>query len=159
MADLSDIRSYLSYDPDSGDFVWLKPTSNMSRYRAGDRAGCVGPDGYCSIRYFGKRYQAHRLAWFIVHGLWPDLIDHINGEKADNRIANLRLATKSQNAGNMRARSSLGKGVRRAGAKFMASVKCDGKNYYLGVYETPEEAHEAYCVAAREVFGEFARTE
>lgn len=91
--------------------------------------------------------------------------DHINGNGLDNRRSNLRAATRSQNNANQRARSGTSplKGVYRhynSGVKqWRAAIRIDGRRKYLGLFRTPEEAHTAYCVAARVLFGHFARFE
>jgi len=119
--------------------------------------------GYIRIRVKGKRYRAHRLAWFYVHGIWPtNQIDHINGNKEDNRIANLRDVPQTHNQWNSfrrRDNTSGYKGVRwhKASKKWSTSIRINGKNEWLGTYSTPEKAHEAYCKAAKESRGEFAR--
>jgi hypothetical protein len=107
-----------------------------------------------------KEYREHRLAWFYVHGVWPaQLLDHINADVADNRIANLREATPSQNCCNRRiqSRNSTGfKGVSRRKYAWEANIMLNGKPRYLGHFKTPIAAHEAYLAAADELHGEFA---
>ena len=99
-------------------------------------------------------------------GSWPNgFLDHKNGVRSDNRWHNLRIANKSQNAANSKTniRNRLGlKGVVAVvpeGSRFKANIKKNGKKKHLGVFATPEEAHAAYCKAAKEVYGEFSRTE
>jgi hypothetical protein len=84
------------YEPESGKFFWL--VNRGSRARVGNEAGWDRADGYRQIRIENKIYYAHRLAWLSVHDVWPELVDHINRNPADNRIINLRLANKSINA-------------------------------------------------------------
>ena len=98
--DREDALRALSYDPDSGIFAWrIRPCRNVF---IGDRAGAKGDKGYIRIQIQGRVYMAHRLAWLCVHGRWPaQEIDHINGERDDNRIANLREATREINGQNM----------------------------------------------------------
>src|SRR4029450_2313606 len=93
------LRELLDYDPETGDFTWKV---NRRCVRSGSVAGNVNcVDGYCYIGVDARRYHAHRLAWLYIKGAWPnDQIDHINGNKADNRFANLRQATHSQNQAN-----------------------------------------------------------
>ncbi|MCI0598731.1 MAG: HNH endonuclease [Beijerinckiaceae bacterium] len=94
-------------------------------------------------------------------GAWPIAqIDHINGDRADNRFLNLREATRTENAWNAKLRSdshSGFKGVRRHKRRWCAYIKVSGKQKHLGSFATPEEAHDAYCRAAREHHGQFAR--
>lgn len=154
------LREVLHYDPETGVFTWL----GRSR-RRGLVAGYTETVGYHVIfvgtRAAGKLYKAHRLAWLYMTGEWPtDMIDHANGNKTDNRWVNLRAADRSRNLINSRRRrdNTTGfKGVSLNRGRYMASLTKGGKTMNLGRFDTAEEAHEAYCAAAREHFGEFAR--
>jgi len=117
--------------------------------------------GYQRIGFGGKQYAAHRVAWMLTTGEWPDRhIDHINGMRDDNRFSNLRLATHSENQMNRRPRGVSGKGAtQHSCGKFQASIKKDGTTIYLGLYDTRAEAQAAYRRAATTLFKEFARTE
>jgi len=123
--------------------------------KAGAVAGYVGNDGYVRIRASGTRFLAHRLAWFYVHGTWPvGEIDHINGDRSDNRIANLRDVSRLTNRQNMRRaqadnRSGL-LGVSLANNRCKASIRSGGKNHHLGYFSSPEAAHAAYVAAKRQ---------
>jgi hypothetical protein len=157
-------RALLAYDPDTGLFVWRQKSHPNSHMKVGDRAGSTSSaTGYASIKIDGVLYPAHRLAWLLAHGRWPaEHIDHINGCADDNRLSNLREATRSQNRQNAKRQSNnlLGaKGVRwhRQGRCYEARIRVDGKLKYLGLFETVDEAAEAYAKAATEAFGEFAR--
>lgn len=158
------IMAAVDYDPVSGIFTWKWREgiiSQVNACHAGKPAGKVGTDGYMKITISRRGYMAHRLAFVIMTGRWPsDDIDHENLNKSDNRWENLREATISQNHGNIPGRSKKGlpKGVWKSDNKFTAAIKQNGKNVYLGNYFTPEEAHEAYMVAARKYYGDaFAR--
>lgn len=157
------LRELLTYDSETGVFRWTKRFS--TKIPKDLSAGIVYPRGYIAIRVDGRRYQAHRLAWFYVHGVWPENdVDHINGEKGDNRIANLRLATRSENLSNRGPRlkpRKYQKGVyqiKTAGKVYGygVQIKSGDKRMKFGCYETPEEAHEMYCEAAVMLHGEFA---
>jgi len=105
-------------------------------------------------------YYGHRLAWWLHYGKWPTgEIDHINGNKSDNRIVNLRLATRGQNVDNRKKHRTGPKGAFRfkRGPKWTAQIRHDGVKYHLGVFDDERIAHEAYCEAARRLKGEFAR--
>lgn len=154
------VRDCLDYCPETGVFTWRM---NMYRTKAGTRAGSVsGANGYVRITLAGVGYKAHRLAWFYVHGVWPDKhVDHINRDRTDNRIENLRLVDQIQNTQNMSKRKNSAcqfKGVTpltRNKSRFVAQIRYDGKQRVIGVFATQEEAHKAYCDAARVQFGEY----
>ena len=102
---------------------------------------------------------AHRLVWFLENGYLPGQIDHINGNRSDNRIENLRPATNRQNAYNKAApkkKSALPRGVGtlRSG-KYQARIRDNGEHVYLGTFNTPEEAEEAYIAHAKAIHGVF----
>jgi hypothetical protein len=153
------LRHALDYNADTGQFVWRNPSSD--KMKPGQSAGTI--ERYLQIRLGGKRYLAHRLAWLYMTGAWPDRqIDHINGDKLDNRWANLRLATPTQNNANAvaRKRNSSGfKGVtwHSRNRKWQAQIAANGRHFYLGQFETAEAAAEAYQQAAARLHGEFAR--
>ena len=156
------LRTILKYDPDSGDFFWLQ---NRGPAKKGDKAGFIwtGRDGrqYRTIKTGGKSYLAHRLAWLYVHGFIPEIIDHINCDGLDNRLQNLRISSSSQNSTNRRVSriNNTGlKGVTKESGRYSAHIWYDGKSHRLGRFDTPEEAHAAYCREARKRFGNFSRT-
>jgi hypothetical protein len=154
--DIQTLKQHLMYDEQTGHFTWLKCNTNC--IKPGTTAGSVEPIGYRKINVFGKKYRAHRLAWFYVYGHFPDMdIDHINGNKGDNRISNLRLATASQNLANARPKRDGLKGAFRHRKKWVAKICVRGERHHLGQYETEREAHEAYMTAAKHHFGSFAR--
>jgi hypothetical protein len=150
----------LDYDPETGIFRWKMPVSR--RVRIGERAGSRNQKGYRQIRINRRFYVAHRLAWLVVHGKWPvHQLDHINRQTDDNRIANLREATQTQNKANSRIyknNSSGYKGVawNKTVGKWAAYIRSGGARTHLGYFASPEEAHRAYSAAAPAVFGEFA---
>jgi hypothetical protein len=157
-----ELRALLDYDPETGVFTWRVKTN--SRAMRGSNAGTVGHDGRVTIRIRNRRYRAHRLAWLYVHGEWPTQeIDHINGDPGDNRIANLRVATRAQNLSNRPRQcnnKSGHKGVyldRRRG-KWQAQMMICGKSKHLGSFDAIEDAAAAYRAASIEHFGEFAHS-
>jgi len=156
----SKLREVLSYDPETGVFLWLVAPNR--RFRVGTRAGGIYRVGYRYINLFRRAYLEHRLVWLYVHGEWPvSDIDHINRDPLDNRLANLRVATRSENNANtgLRRNNTSGfKGVsfhKKAG-RWQARMTVNGRGRSLGLYATPEAAHAAYAAAAQTVHGEFA---
>lgn len=166
MVSFNKIREFISYDPETGVFRWMKTLPYTSAVRPGDRAGKIGKGGYRYIRFARGEYRAANLAWFFVHGEWPPenglSVDHINGVRADDRIANLRTATVRQNMANRGAHkntSSRFKGVtfNKVEACWQAGIKIDGNSRYLGLYVHEEDAARVYDAFAKLVHGEFAR--
>jgi hypothetical protein len=149
------LREVLSYSPESGQFIWLK---TQGRAAAGSVAGAIHKYGYRVISVDRKGYGAHRLAWLYVHGEWPkEEIDHINGDRQDNCISNLRDVSPRVNSQNRKGPRQ-GKqlplmGVRKAtiGRQFTASINVGGRVIWLGGYDTPEAAHAAYMAAKKEM--------
>lgn len=152
------LRGHLSYDPETGDFFWLK----RGRGRQAGRPAGSRTQVYPRIKIGFQTFLSHRLAWFYVYGEWPEEIDHINGDPRDNRLCNLRACTRAQNSRNQRATSRSKSGVRGVSKKFrrwQVQITHDGMERYVGSYETLEEARSAYYAAAIELHGEFARSE
>lgn len=155
----AELIALLHYDPETGHFTW-KNAGNVQNKRLGMSAGWSNSAGYRVITIENRRVFAHRLAWLYVYGEYPHLmVDHIDGNKSNNAISNLRLATRSQNAVNTHKNRSnkLGiKGVNIAYGRYRAQIGVNGKKYCLGHFATPEEAKAAYEEAAKLHFGEFA---
>jgi hypothetical protein len=156
-----ELKSLVFYDPSSGEFRWLVPCGGK---QAGELAGSVDADsGYVRIGIRGKRYMAHHLAWLYVHGSLPTgELDHRNRRRDDNRIENLRPATRREQMGNAIWANSHGvRGVHRVGLKYQARISAfdprAGKTRQksLGYYATPEEANEVYELWAKMTHGEF----
>lgn len=161
---LDDIRDYLSYDPETGVFRWIKSPSGTNRVKPGQIAGHLDrKTGYRRIMFAGRLYLAHRLAWWFVHNNWSAFeIDHHHGVAAGNGIRNLREATSSQNAGNqrpVRGGYSRFKGVTfdKQRQQWVARLKINGRARNIGRFDREEEAARAYDAVAISVFGEFAR--
>lgn len=161
------LMELLSYDPESGKFSWRndRRNGNVTTVMAGQEAGTAQGNGYRVISVDGKNYPAHRLAWLYMTGsLPPNDIDHVNCVRDDNRFCNLRSATRQQNASNRkinRNSSSGFKGVRlqKRTGRWEARIRVGYRYEHLGTFETPEDAHAAYCVGAERYHGEFARFE
>lgn len=149
----------LHYDSRTGVFSWLVPPHNHPRLR-GQAAGCDAT-GYVMIKVDGRAYKAHRLAWLYVHGEWPAMrIDHRDGNPLNNSIENLRPATQAQNCANAAKwrGKALPKGVRQMGERYQARIRFERRLVHLGTFATPQDAANAYERAARDLYGEFART-
>jgi len=136
--------------------VIIRKASKMQPYRAGKPAGTPHIMGYVSIHIDGKGYLAHRLAWFLHYGAWPSKgLDHIDGDKLNNRIENLRDVGQKINGQNKKRPNSnnklglLGVSMNAKGTRYIAFIKIDGKQRYVGSYLTAEEAAAAYIDAKR----------
>lgn len=150
----------MAYDPGTGVLTWKVDAGG--RGCAGEAAGTFS-DGYTLVCIDYRIYRAHRLAWFIVYGRWPEKqLDHVNGRRDDNRLANLREATDLENARNrtkQKNNSSGFKGVTfyKARSKWRAQIVINGRYKHIGLFASPEAAHEAYVGEAERHFGEFAK--
>lgn len=152
----------LSYDPETGLFRWIAPPKHRAgMIQAGSIAGHRHKKGYVRILIAGRSYGAHRLAWFYVHGVYPpEQIDHRDRVRHNNIITNLRPATRTQNGANSKRREWAAlpfKGVTPQGSRFCAQISRNGRTQRIGTFLTAEEAHAAYCKAAFEKHGDFAR--
>jgi hypothetical protein len=147
-----DVKKILNYYPNTGELVWQERIARC--VQIGDIAGCVDNQGYVTVGIRKRIYKAHRLAWLITHGIWPiGLIDHIDGNKSNNRLSNLRLVNETGNAENVRRPNKRNKsgfmGVIWFQNKWRASITIKHKTKWLGDYATPEEAHQVYLDAKR----------
>ena len=155
--DVEYVRSQLSYEPETGLLRWR---INWMRRQIGSIAGNLRPqDGYIRVGLRGRAYMAHRVAWLHYHGRWPEAeIDHINNDRADNRITNLREATRQQQLWNTRRAKNGLKGTHMAqDGRWMAQIKLNGKSTHIGAFKTQGEAHEAYVARAKKEFGDFVK--
>ena len=152
------LKSILHYDSVTGVFTRIKSVSKS--VKVGDLAGTEA-NGYKAFSVLGKTYRAHRLAWLYHHGVFPlSIIDHINRDKSDNRICNLREATAEENQKNRvkNINNTSGfKGVhfRKDRGTFVARAMINGKSRYIGSFRTSKEASDAYHVFAQKQHGEF----
>ena len=146
---------------DYRDGQLIRKVAKGNRAKAGTVAGSPHVKGYITICVDYKSYLAHRLVFLFHHGYMPEFIDHKNQNKKDNRIENLREATKAQNNENQKLNKTNKSGFKgvswqKKNNKWAAYISVNNKTKNLGLYETPESAHEAYCKAAKQQFGEFA---
>jgi hypothetical protein len=145
------LRSLLVYDPDTG--VFTNRITRNPRAKVGAPAGALTSEGYIAFQIGGAKIYAHRAAWLYVYGVWPDIeIDHINRQRSDNRIANLRLATRCQNGQNTGAhkRNLTGhKGVtfHARSKKWQVQLRANSKTFYVGQYAELADAVQARAIA------------
>ena len=156
------VRQYFDYNPETGELRWR---IGSRRRAAGSIAGTPAKSekNRVIVGFQGKTYKAHTIIWAYQTGKWCDnQIDHINENPSDNRWNNLREATKSQNMMNISKIISNTSGYKGVGfhkkrKKWRAYIKADGKFYHLGLFETKEEAADAYQNAAKKLHGLFAK--
>lgn len=154
------IAGVLRYEPDTGAFYWRVA---RRRVKAGAAAGAACANGYVQITVLGTNYLAHRLAWLLQNGCWPTgEVDHMNGNRWDNRMVNLRDASRTQNLANAGLRSdntSGHKGVTwyKSRHLWMAQLNINRRHICLGYFADKDAAIAAYAEAARRYFGDFAR--
>ena len=144
------IKEILDYDPMTGEFVWKVERSGY--VKKGKKAGSRHRTGYITITVDNIAYKAHRLAWLYVYGELPNSpLDHINGDRKDNRISNIRQTSNNENQWNRyKARRDnactelLGVSWHKARGKWRVHISVDKKNLYLGSYPTAEEGYAIY---------------
>lgn len=155
----SDIKDYLSYNPLTGNIRWIKKASRNTII--GSIAGTKNIDGRTAIVIHSVRLMSHRIGFFLYHGWCPDILDHINRIKSDNRIENLRPATNSQNGMNKGIIETNTSGVigvhwDKVNKKWYAKIGINKKYYNLGRYIKIEDAVKARQKAELKYFGEFS---
>lgn len=154
---VDELRQWVSYDPETG----IVKRIGRPRVRHGKMVATAHSHGYVFGTVGRTKCFMHRIAWALMTGKWPDnQIDHINGDRSDNRWCNLREANQKQNSANMKMRSSNKsgyKGVSPSKGRWAAFIHVDGKTKYLGRYVSPELAHKAYLAHATLAWGEYAR--
>lgn len=153
--DISILRNVLLHDTKTGHLTW-RNLEGRRRDRNGLRAGSVRKDGYWHVQFMSKKLLVHRICWALVVGEWPNMfLDHKNGNRADNRMANLREATYPENSQNREVRTGTKlctKGVAPSGEKFWAYIAKDKKQVYLGTFPTIELAAAARACAEQKMF-------
>jgi hypothetical protein len=155
--DLDVIREAFEVNENTGQLI---NKINRRKARSGEIAGTPRPDGYLQVCVNRTILLVHRVIFALENGYWSDLeIDHINGNKKDNRPSNLREATKSQNGANKRLCRNGLKGASwcKRAKKWRATLRKDGKQLHIGLFNTAHEAHEAYVSAAARYHGQYAR--
>lgn len=160
MTDYEEAHRLFVYDAGSGK-LFYKIT--RGRFVAGSPVGALQRNGYFTLKLLGKKRCAHWVVWLMHTGKFPDAtIDHIDRNRSNNRIENLRPATRSQQQGNMaltRANTSGARGVSQRGEKWKATIWENGVQRLLGTFDTKDAAKAAYAKAAMKHFGEFYQHE
>jgi hypothetical protein len=162
---IDELRKHFRLDPQSGLLYRLK--KGRGGWRVGDVAGYISPEsGYWVVGHNYREYRGHCIVFALTHGRWQEAgkqIDHINGDRADNRPENLREVTIQQNRWNSARHVRTTSGVKGVyptrGGKWCSKIMKDRVNYNLGTFATPEEAKAAHDEAARRLHGEYARLE
>lgn len=158
MPSAEDLRKLLDYNPATGQLFWRPrldgPYRFNSRY-AGQEAGCVSSgDGYRTVSIGKKRYYSHRIIWKLVHGVEPIFIDHIDGDRLNNRLFNLRSVTEAENRRNACINSKNTSGITgvapdKKHGGWIARIKINGANRYIGKFYSLDEAAAARKLAER----------
>ncbi|WP_394475034.1 HNH endonuclease signature motif containing protein [Ralstonia mannitolilytica] len=151
-----ELREFLHYDPETGLFTRLKTTSYHAK--KGAIVGSSDLYGYKTVRIANASYKLHRLAWLYMHGEWPNGdVDHINGNRSDNRFCNLRAVSRQVNLQNCRKAASHNRSTGVLGVypasrgKYSAALSINNKKKHLGTFNSIEEAHQAYLKAKRQL--------
>lgn len=156
--DTERLHKLLRYEPDTGVIRW----NGRGRLRDGRVAGSVDKDGYLVLRIDGRRFPLHRIAFALHFGRWPEQdIDHADGDRRNNRIGNLREATRTQNNANSKFRVNNTSGLRgvhwhAASMKWRAMIRENKRSRCLGLYASKEEAHDRFLAAANAAYGAFS---
>jgi hypothetical protein len=158
-----DLLNHLfEYDKETGNLIWkIKPSSRGHHVKAGDIAGTLKSHGYLCVGINYNSYRAHRLIFLMHKGYLPKTVDHINGDKLDNRIENLRAATVGQNQHNRKTNANNTSGYKgvswsKAQKKWTARITLERKIIHLGYFANVEEAAEVVRKAREELHGDFA---
>ena len=159
MVSIEKLKEYFVYN--DGKLIRTRPVAN-GKIKTGTRFGATLKRGYREGWFLGKLHKEHRLIWFYHYGEWPAYLDHINGDRTDNRIENLREVTTQQNTFNSKGHSDSYCGYKgvtysKRNNNYFARIFVSGKSEFLGSFSCPVEAHKAYGNRAKQLHGEFYR--
>ena len=147
-------RALLNYDPNTGEFTWKVSHGSNGKIREGKKTGVKHNKGYVKICINKRQYQAHRIAWLITHGKWPTgVIDHIDRDRSNNRLSNLRDISSVENSHNSIKATSLSKSglrgvyMKKGSERWCASIRANGEIHALGWFDSKELAYAAYLDA------------
>lgn len=158
------LAELLRYEPETGRFHWRPRGRHLFKsdrsfaafatlFEGKEALTSMCADGYLNGAVLGVAVKAHRVAWALATGAWPDAdIDHVDGDRSNNRISNLREADRGLNCQNRKARRGstsgyLGVSLRKKTGKWLAQIGVEGKHMHLGYFDTEEQAFAAYCKA------------
>jgi len=153
----AELQSLFDYSVITGELRWRRTYNNVYNGRV---AGTVLTNGYRYVTLNEKRRLTHRIIWKLVTGTEPRVIDHADLDRTNNAWHNLREGTQADNkanAGQHRDSTSPYKGVYLHGCRWISKLMRDGKRHHLGVFDTPEQARDAYNAASARLSGEFHR--
>jgi hypothetical protein len=153
---IDELRRRLAYRSD-GVLIWKRPAA--SRAKPGNKAGNLNSKGYLQLKFNGRSLSCHRIVWAILKREDPQKfpLDHINGDRLDNRIENLRKVTNRQNQWNQKG--AKGYCFDKHKKKWKAAIALNGKTKNLGHFDTKQQAREAYLRAKEKLHGEFMPTD
>jgi hypothetical protein len=153
--DIDVLNKHLTYNPSTGEIHSLTSRGNI---KAGKKLGTMTGEGYMTIHVCGITLYFHRAAFALYHGYWPEMVDHVNGDKSDNRIANLRASNKTLNARNAKSKTP---GRFRGACKktnfWEVFIRSEGRQLYVGRFKTEVEAAYAYDMASLTHHGDHGR--
>lgn len=146
------LTELLHYNPETGVFTWKV---KKQKIRLGGEAGCVHKKGYVDVTIDGIKFKAHRLAWLYVHREWPNLVDHINRNRSDNRISNLRSVTQSENLKNTKIYTNnssghIGISLHKGSSRWQVLIRHEGVQKHLGYFDDIDDAIKARKAAELE---------